>query len=98
MLSIGKFFWGSSLKIEGYQKIENRSKIVSLSAIHTGMLAELGLAKSIVGVESKQYIAHPIIYQSSALDSVQELAPEGSIIPEKLAKLNPQILFGDPLE
>jgi iron complex transport system substrate-binding protein len=58
------------------------------------MLAELGLAKSIVGVESKQYIAHPIIYQSSALDSVQELAPDGPIIPEKLAKLNPQILIG----
>jgi hypothetical protein len=53
MLSIGKFYWGSSSKIEGYQKIENRDKIVSLSAIHTGMLAELGLAKSIVGVESK---------------------------------------------
>lgn len=94
MLCIGKFCWGSSSKIEGYQKIENRSKIVSLSAIHTGMLAELGLAKSIVGVESKQYIAHPIIYQSSALESVQELAPDGPIIPEKLAKLNPQILIG----
>ena len=94
MLNIGKFYWGSSLKIEGYQKIENRSKIVSLSAIHTGMLAELGLAKSIVGVESKQYIAHPAIYQASLLDSVQELAPDGPIIPEKLAKLKPQMLIG----
>lgn len=94
MLSIGKFFWGSSTRIEGYQKITNRSKIVSLSAIHTGMLAELGLAKSIVGVESKQYIAHPSIYQSSLLDSFQELAPDGPIIPEKLAKLHPQLLIG----
>lgn len=94
MLSIGKFCWGSSSKIEGYQKIENRSKIVSLSAIHTGMLAELGLGKSIVGVESKQYIAHPAIYTSSLLDSVQELAPDGPIIPEKLANLKPQILIG----
>jgi iron complex transport system substrate-binding protein len=94
MLSIGKFYWGSSSKIEGYQKIENRDKIVSLSAIHTGMLAELGLAKSIVGVESKQYIAHPAIYSSSLLDSVQELAPDGPIIPEKLANLKPQILIG----
>ncbi len=94
MLSIGKFCWGSSSKIEGYQKIENRSKIVSLSAIHTGMLAELGLGKSIVGVESKQYIAHPAIYTSSLLDSVQELAPDGPIIPEKLATLKPQMLIG----
>jgi len=94
MLSIGKFCWGSSLKIEGYQKIKNRSKIVSLSAIHTGMLAELGLGKSIVGVESKQYIAHPAIYTSSILDSVQELAPDGPIIPEKLANLKPQMLIG----
>jgi iron complex transport system substrate-binding protein len=94
MLSIGKFYWGSSSKIEGYQKIENRDKIVSLSAIHTGMLAELGLAKSIVGVESKQYIAHPAIYSSSLLDSVQELAPDGPVIPEKLANLKPQILIG----
>jgi len=94
MLSIGKFYWGSSSKIEGYQKIENRDKIVSLSAIHTGMLAELGLAKSIVGVESKQYIAHPAIYSSTLLDSVQELAPNGPVIPEKLANLKPQILIG----
>jgi iron complex transport system substrate-binding protein len=94
MLSIGKFYWGSSSKIEGYQKIENRDKIVSLSAIHTGMLAELGLAKSIVGVESKQYIAHPAIYSSTLLDSVQELAPDGPVIPEKLANLKPQILIG----
>jgi iron complex transport system substrate-binding protein len=94
MLSIGKFYWGSSSKVEGYQKIENRDKIVSLSAIHTGMLAELGLAKSIVGVESKQYIAHPAIYSSTLLDSVQELAPDGPIIPEKLANLKPQILIG----
>ena len=94
MLSIGKFYWGSSTKIEGYQKIENRDKIVSLSAIHTGMLAELGLAKSIVGVESKQYIAHPAIYSSSLLNSMQELAPDGPIIPEKLANLKPQILIG----
>ena len=94
MLSIGKFCWGSSSKIEGYQKIENRSKIVSLSAIHTGMLAELGLGKSIVGVESKQYIAHPAIYTSSLLDSVQELAPDGPIIPEKLATLKPQMFIG----
>jgi len=94
MLSVGKFYWGSSSKIEGYQKIENRDKIVSLSAIHTGMLAELGLAKSIVGVESKQYIAHPAIYSSTLLDSVQELAPNGPVIPEKLANLKPQILIG----
>ena len=94
MLSVGKFYWGSSSKIEGYQKIENRDKIVSLSAIHTGMLAELGLAKSIVGVESKQYIAHPAIYSSTLLDSVQELAPDGPVIPEKLANLKPQILIG----
>ena len=94
MLSIGKFCWGSTLKIEGYQKIENRDKIVSLSAIHTGMLAELGLAKSIVGVESKQYIAHPAIYSSSLLNSVQELAPDGPVIPEKLANIKPQILIG----
>jgi iron complex transport system substrate-binding protein len=94
MLSIGKFYWGSSSKIEGYQKIENRDKIVSLSAIHTGMLAELGLAKSIIGVESKQYIAHPAIYSSTLLDSVQELAPDGPVIPEKLANLKPQILIG----
>ena len=94
MLSIGKFYWGSSTKIEGYQKIENRDKIVSLSAIHTGMLAELGLAKSIVGVESKQYIAHPAFYSSSLLNSMQELAPDGPIIPEKLANLKPQILIG----
>jgi len=94
MLSIGKFYWGSSTKIEGYQKIENRDKIVSLSAIHTGMLAELGLAKLIVGVESKQYIAHPAIYSSSLLNSMQELAPDGPIIPEKLANLKPQILIG----
>jgi len=94
MLSVGKFYWGSSSKIEGYQKIENRDKIVSLSAIHTGMLAELGLAKSIIGVESKQYIAHPAIYSSTLLDSVQELAPDGPIIPEKLANLKPQILIG----
>jgi iron complex transport system substrate-binding protein len=94
MLSIGKFYWGSSSKVEGYQKIENRDKIVSLSAIHTGMLAELGLAKSIVGVESKQYIAHPAIYLSTLLDSVQELAPNGPVIPEKLANLKPQILIG----
>ena len=94
MLSVGKFYWGSSSKIDGYQKIENRDKIVSLSAIHTGMLAELGLAKSIVGVESKQYIAHPAIYSSTLLDSVQELAPNGPVIPEKLANLKPQILIG----
>jgi len=94
MLSVGKFYWGSSSKIEGYQKIENRDKIVSLSAIHTGMLAELGLAKSIVGVESKQYIAHPAIYSSTLLDSVQELAPDGPVVPEKLANLKPQILIG----
>ena len=91
---LGAFFWGKSSSVRGYQKITDRHRIVSLSAIHTGMLAELGQAKSIVGVESKQYIAHPIIYQSSALDSVQELAPDGPIIPEKLAKLNPQILIG----
>lgn len=94
MLNIGKFFWGQSPKIDGYQKIENRSKIVSLSAIHTGMLAELGLAKSIAGVESRQYIAHPRIYQSSLLDSMQELAPNGPIIPEKLANLKPNLLIG----
>jgi hypothetical protein len=94
MLNIGKFFWGQSPKIDGYQKIENRSKIVSLSAIHTGMLAELGLAKSIAGVESRQYITHPRIYQSSLLDSMQELAPNGPIIPEKLANLKPNLLIG----
>ena len=74
-LCIGKFFWGRSARIEGYQKITHREKIVSLSAIHTGMLAEMGLAKSIVGVESKQYIAHPQIYASSITNSWQELAP-----------------------
>ena len=93
-LCIGKFFWGSSARIEGYQKITNREKIVSLSAIHTGMLAEMGLAKSIVGVESKQYIAHPQIYASTITNSWQELAPNGPIIAEKLAKLNPQLLIG----
>lgn len=94
MLSLGKFYWGSSFKIDGYQKIKNRSEIVSLSAIHTGMLAELGLIKLIVGVESKQYIAHPAGYQSSLIDSAQELAPDGPIMPEKLANLKPQLLIG----
>jgi iron complex transport system substrate-binding protein len=58
------------------------------------MLAELGQAKSIVGVESQKYIAHPALYQSSALKAMTELAPNGPIIPEKLANLQPQLLIG----
>lgn len=91
---LGAFFWGKSSYVPGYQKIQFRDKIVSLSAIHTGMLAELGIAKSIVGVESQKYVAHPALYQSSALKAMIELAPNGSIIPEKLANLQPKLLIG----
>jgi iron complex transport system substrate-binding protein len=91
---LGAFFWGKSSTVKGYQKIQFRNKIVSLSAIHTGMLAELGQAKSIVGVESQKYIAHPALYQSSALKAMTELAPNGPIIPEKLANLQPKLLIG----
>lgn len=91
---LGAFFWGKSSSVRGYQKITDRHRIVSLSAIHTGMLAELGQAKSIVGVESKKYIAHPALYQSAALNAMIELAPNGPIIPEKLANLAPTLLIG----
>ena len=65
--SVGRFFWGRSESVRGYQKIIDRHRIVSLSAIHTGMLTELNAHVDLVGVESKKYIAHPIAINHSAL-------------------------------
>ena len=92
--SVGRFFWGRSESVRGYQKITDRHRIVSLSAIHTGMLTELNAHLDLVGVESKKYIAHPALYHSAALNAMIELAPNGPIIPEKLANLAPTLLIG----
>ncbi len=92
--SVGRFFWGRSESVRGYQKITDRHRIVSLSAIHTGMLTELNAHVDLVGVESKKYIAHPLLSNNSLLKTLNEVAPDGPIAPEKLALCNPGILFG----
>jgi iron complex transport system substrate-binding protein len=92
--SVGRFFWGRSESVRGYQKITDRHRIVSLSAIHTGMLTELNAHVDLVGVESKKYIAHPLLSNNSLLKTLNEVAPDGPIVPEKLALCNPGILFG----
>ncbi|MEK0440676.1 MAG: hypothetical protein RLZZ504_1592 [Bacteroidota bacterium] len=90
----GAFHWGTSAAIQGYEKLKDRSKIVSLSAIHTGMLAELNAHRYLVGVESRKYIAHPLLQEKSKIHSLSEVAPDGPILPEKLAFCNPTLLFG----
>jgi iron complex transport system substrate-binding protein len=92
--SVGRFFWGRSESVRGYQKITDRHRIVSLSAIHTGMLTELNAHVDLVGVESKKYIAHPLLSNNSLLKTLNEVDPDGPTVPEKLALCNPGILFG----
>lgn len=91
---VGYFFWGQSKSVRGYEKITHRNRIVSLSTIHTGMLAELNAHGAMVGVESTKYIAHPLLFGSSLLKTLKEVAPNGNIVPEKLALCRPNILFG----
>lgn len=91
---VGRFFWGQSKSVSGFQKLTNRSRIVGLSAIHTGMLAELNAHSALVGVESTKYIAHPRLANNPLLKSLSEVAPDGPIVPEKLALCRPNIVFG----
>lgn len=91
---VGAFHWGQSAAIPGYEKLANRNKIVSLSAIHTGMLAELNAHQNLVGVESRKYIAHPMLQAKTTLETLSEVAPDGPILPEKLALCGPTLLFG----
>jgi iron complex transport system substrate-binding protein len=58
------------------------------------MLTELNAHLDLVGVESKKYIAHPLLSNNSLLKTLNEVAPDGPIVPEKLALCNPGILFG----
>lgn len=92
--TIGRFFWGKSKAIEGYEKLTSRERIVSLSAIHTGMLAELDAHGALVGVESTKYIAHPALLNNPFLKTLYEVAPDGPIVPEKLALSQPKLVFG----
>lgn len=92
--TVGRFFWGKSESVKGFQKLTDRNRIVSLSAIHTGMLAELNAHSSLVGVESIKYIAHPLLCNNPLLKTLNEVAPDGPIVPEKLALCRPNILFG----
>ncbi|MFM8995504.1 MAG: hypothetical protein ACKOI1_04590, partial [Bacteroidota bacterium] len=91
---IGKFHWGKSSHVSGYQPRGSMARIVSLSSIHTGMLAELSAHKTLVGVESQKYIAHPSLSGTPELKRLAEVAPDGPIIPEKLALCSPTIVLG----
>lgn len=91
---IGKFHWGKSSHISGYQPRGSMARIVSLSSIHTSMLAELSAHKTLVGVESQKYIAHPSLSGTPELKRLAEVAPDGPIIPEKLALCSPTIVLG----
>jgi iron complex transport system substrate-binding protein len=91
---IGAFHWGQSKTIKGYEKLSNRNRIVSLSSIHTCMLASLNAHGALVGIESQHYVSHPKLYNHPQLKSLPEVAPNGPIILEKLAFCNPTLLFG----
>lgn len=92
--TLGRFFWGKSSSVPGFEKLQSRQRIVSLSAIHTGMLAELNVHHCLVGVESTKYIAHPVLLNSAFLKTLSEVAPDGPIIPEKLALSQPTLVLG----
>lgn len=68
--------------------------MASMSAIHSSILCELGLAKQICGIESKTYVSHSALTKSIHFKTMVEFAPSGPIIPEKLALLKPDLLIG----
>lgn len=91
---LGQFFWGTSSQISGYTKILTHKRIVSISAIHTAMIAELGQVHELAGIESKAYISHPLIYNEAILHPLIEVAPNGSILPETVFLCKPDLFIG----
>ncbi len=91
---LGQFFWGKSQEISGYTKILTHKRIVSISSTHTSMIAELGKLQDLVGVESKSYISHPLLYNKSSLQPLIEVAPNGSILPETVFLCKPDLFIG----
>ncbi len=96
---LSKVFWGESDSVAGFRKIPQRNRIVSLAAPFSYMIAELGGANKIVGIENKHFISHPYFLNAnqefnSQLPIAEVSGSDGNIIPEKLVQTNPDLVWG----
>lgn len=103
---LGKYFWGISDSVSGYQKINRRNRIVCCSGPYNYMLTELGLIQRIVAVDNLNYIGHPAwltpasegqeLSQSPIAESCKKpevYTQSGTLSAEKLLAVKPDLVI-----
>lgn len=86
---IGAYQWGKGKQRNGFKKIHNNGKLVSLSVVFSRMLAMLDKTKEIVAVDNRNF--HP--KDLSLPKRAESIQIGGTLNREKLWSLNPGIVF-----
>lgn len=90
---IQKFFWGKSARFAGYEKIEGRTKLVSMSSVFIGMLESLQTQERIIAVDNADYISMPKTRMLAKKGKIVSIAPTGKTNAEQLHSLQPHLVF-----
>lgn len=86
---IGAYQWGHGRQREGFKKVHNNGKLVSLSVVFSRMLSMLDATEEIVAVDNRNF--HP--KELSLPKKAKSIQIGGTLNREKLWSLNPGIIF-----
>lgn len=87
---IGSFYWGKSTNRTGYSKIENTTRIVSLTTIFSRFIWAIHKQSSIIAVDNLKYHCAENFAPNQKIVSVN---PQGTVNLEQILKLKANITF-----
>ena len=92
--TIGAFYWGKGKNhYEGFTPIKKKNKVVALTGVFVGFMEHLSLINKIVAVDNTSFLASKKALKMAEENKLISVAASGNTQIEKIASIQPDIVF-----